>query len=85
MRGSIGTAGHVDKAVQALGATLTERLDQVDSSAVQGLQDALGPLRELIEAQAGQLQELRAELQEERERRSWWRRLFGVSRGGDDR
>lgn len=81
------TAGHVDKAVQALGATLTERLDQVDSSAVQAQQDqakALGALLELIEAQAGQLTELRRELQAERERRGWWARLFGsLERGGD--
>ena len=47
---------------------------------VQGQEDqakALGALLELVEAQATQLQELRTELQAERERGGWWRRLFG--------
>lgn len=81
-------AGQVDKTVQALGATLTERIDQVDGSAVQAVQglqeeqaEALGALRDAVERQAGELAALREQLQADRDRRPWWQRWFG----GDDR
>lgn len=91
-----GIAVHVDSRVQAAEETLTARLDQVDSNAVQGQEQqtkaqqdqaaSLETLRELVEAQGAELAAMRADLQAERERQeaaqraSWWRRAFGGSR-----
>lgn len=80
---------NVEGAVQASEQRQAEHTGQVVGDAVQGLQEqqaeALGALLELIEAQAGQLTELRRELQAERERRGWWARLFGSRERGGDR
>lgn len=65
---------------EAMAAEVARQVQEA-LAAQQDQADALGPLRELVETQAGKLQELRTELQAERERRGWWRRLFGSREG----